>query len=67
MTPIDLVKEVKRILCDTGMTQKEVSAITGVPLPTIYKILHRKMTPRVDTVLGILDPLGYELVIRRKS
>ena len=62
-----LAKEIKEMRKAAGLTQAEVSKRAGVGLRFIRELEQGKPTVRLDKVKQVLDLLGYELCIRRKS
>jgi y4mF family transcriptional regulator len=62
-----LAKEIKEMRKAAGLTQAEVSKRAGVGLRFVRELEQGKPTVRLDKVKQVLDLLGYELCIRRKS
>ena len=62
-----LAKEIKEMRKASGLTQAEVSKRAGVGLRFVRELEQGKPTVRLDKVKQVLDLLGYELCIRRKS
>lgn len=46
-----------------GISQRELARICGLRQPAIARMESRKTTPKIDTVLKALEPLGYTLDI----
>ena len=46
-----------------GMTQRDLAEASGLKQSAIARIESRRSTPRVDTLLKLLAPLGYTLSI----
>ena len=46
-----------------GLTQRDLSAISGVKQPAIARMESLKSMPQIDTLLKVLIPLGYTLEI----
>ena len=46
-----------------GLSQRELAEATRIPASTISRIEADANVPRFDTVVALLAPLGYELVI----
>lgn len=62
-----LIKNMVNIRKDEGITQKELSDISGIPQPTIAKIEKESADPRLSTITNIIDSLGYKLAIVPKE
>ena len=46
-----------------GLTQRDLAKISGVKQPAIARIESLRSTPKLDTLLNVLIPLGYSLEI----
>lgn len=46
-----------------GLSQRELSKLSGVKQPAIARLESLKSTPQIDTLFKILSPLGYKLDI----
>ena len=46
-----------------GISQKELSALSGVKQPAIARMESLRATPQIDTLFKVLKPLGYTLAI----
>ena len=64
---MDLAKDIKEMRKAASLTQAEVSKRAGVGLRFVRELEQGKPTVRLDKVKQVLDLLGYELCIRRKS
>jgi y4mF family transcriptional regulator len=64
---MELAKEIKEMRKAAGLTQNDVSKRAGVGLRFVRELEQGKSTVRLDKVKQVLDLLGYELCIRRKS
>ena len=64
---MELATEIKTMRKAAGLTQAEVSKRAGVGLRFVRELEQGKPTVRLDKVKQVLDLLGYELCIRRKS
>lgn len=64
---MELSTEIKTMRKAAGLTQAEVSKRAGVGLRFARELEQGKPTVRLDKVKQVLDLLGYELCIRRKS
>jgi len=48
---------------EAGLTQRELSEITGMKQSAIARIEKMKVSPRVDTLLHLLNQIGYTLKV----
>ena len=48
---------------DLGLTQRELAEQCGVPQSSVARIETMKTTPKLDTLLKLMQPLGLKLVI----
>ncbi len=46
-----------------GLSQRDLSKLCGVKQPAIARLENMKASPRIETLLKILLPLGYTLSI----
>lgn len=46
-----------------GVSQRELSRISGIKQPAIARMEKMKSTPQIDTLIRVLVPLGYTLEI----
>jgi ribosome-binding protein aMBF1 (putative translation factor) len=46
-----------------GLSQRELSEISGVKQPAIARLEGMKATPQIDTLFKVLHPLGYTIEI----
>lgn len=70
MEVFDQIKEigqmVRQIRLGKNISQKKLSEMCGVPANTISMFERNKLAPSLDTLLRILDALGYKLDIAVK-
>ena len=64
---MELSKEIKEMRKAAGLTQVEVSKRAEVGLRFVREFEQGKPTVRLDKVKQVLNLLGYELCLRRKS
>lgn len=50
---------------DLGLTQRELAELCGLPQSSVARIETMKTTPKLDTFLKILRPLGLKLTISK--
>ena len=46
-----------------GLSQRELAALCGIPQSSVARIESFQTTPRLDTLLKILQPLGLRLTV----
>jgi DNA-binding XRE family transcriptional regulator len=46
-----------------GLTQRDLARLSGVRQPAIARLESMKVTPQIDTLFKILNPLGYTIQI----
>lgn len=59
----DLIGKMIELREEKGLTQRELSNITGLKQPAIARIEKMQTTPQLKTLLKFLTPLGYKLSI----
>lgn len=48
---------------EKGLTQRDLAEMSGIKQPALARIESMKTTPQINTLLKILNPLGYTLAI----
>lgn len=46
-----------------GLTQRDLARLSGVRQPAIARLESMKVTPQIDTLFKLLNPLGYTIQI----
>ncbi|MBP1629967.1 MAG: hypothetical protein H6Q15_860 [Bacteroidetes bacterium] len=64
MDIFSVIKERRDLL---GVTQQELSEISGISLKTIIQIENKKANPSFNTLSKIVDVLGMEITLRIKT
>lgn len=64
MDIFSVIKERRDLL---GVTQQELSEISGISLKTIIQIENKKANPSFNTLSKIVDVLGMEISLRIKT
>lgn len=67
---VALIGKIIEIRKAKGLSQRELAKVCGVMQPAIARMESRKSTPKIDTVIKALEPLGYTLdvvPIKRKQ
>ena len=48
---------------EKGLTQRDLARLSGVRQPAIARLESMKVTPQIDTLFKLLNPLGYTIQI----
>lgn len=59
-----IIEEFIKIREDAGLTQDELSKLSGVNKRVISKIENFEMSARIDTLVALLAPMGYTLSVQ---
>ena len=62
----ELLEEMSRLRKEKQLSQRELAQILGMKQPTLAKIEKGKNSPQLNTILNILDSLGYTIKIEEK-
>ena len=62
-TKLDIAQTIYDRRVALGMTQKQLADAAGVGIWTIGSIENRRFTPRLDTLVLVLDALGLKMEI----
>ncbi len=60
---IELIGKIIEAREEKGLSQRELSKISGVKQPAIARMESMRSTPQIDTLFKVLNPLGYKLSI----
>lgn len=60
---VAMMVEFTKARAEKGITQKELEAMSGVKQPIIARMEKGRTSPRLDTVLKLLAPLGKTLYV----
>jgi len=60
---IELIGKIVEAREEKGLSQRELSEISGVKQPAIARMESMRSTPQIDTLFKVLNPLGYTLSI----
>lgn len=52
---------------DLGITQRDLAAMCGIPQSSVARIESFQITPNLDTMLKIMQPLGLKLVVAQAN
>ena len=52
---------------DMGISQRELASICGIPQSSVARIESYKTTPKLDTLLKIMQPLGLHLTVSKET
>ncbi|MEG1892105.1 MAG: helix-turn-helix transcriptional regulator [Clostridia bacterium] len=58
-----LICELVRARQEHGLSQKKLEELSGVKQPVIARIEHGDSSPRLDTMIKVLAPLGKTLAV----
>ena len=61
----NLVCDFLKLRKDNGLTQQEFADMSGTVRETIAKIETQVMSPQINTLIKILEPLGYTIKIAK--
>lgn len=67
MTPEEIVKEVAKKRRVAGLSQQGLANAAGLKQSAIARLESGKFTPQVDTLVRVLEPLGYTIGIVPKQ
>lgn len=59
----NLICDFLRLRKDNGLTQQEFADMSGIVRETIAKIENQIISPQMNTLIKILEPLGYTIKI----
>lgn len=62
-----LLEELSRLRKDNNLSQRELANIIGMKQPMLAKIEKGKNSPQLNTLLNILDSLGYTIKYEKKQ
>ena len=60
---IELIGKIVEAREEKGLSQRDLSEISGVKQPAIARMESMRSTPQIDTLFKVLNPLGYTLSI----
>ena len=60
---IELIGKVIEARKEKGLSQRDLAELSGVKQPAIARLESMQSTPNIDTLLKILQPLGYTLTV----
>lgn len=60
---VALIGELMKARTEKGLSQKKLAELSGVKQPIIARMEYGSTSPRLDTVLKVLAPLGKTLAI----
>lgn len=52
---------------ENGLTQKQLSELCGVKQPVIARLESAVHSPQINSIIRILEPLGYTLAVIKKE
>ena len=60
---IELIGKVIEARKEKGLSQRDLAELSGVKQPAIARLESMQATPKIDTLIKILLPLGYTLSV----
>lgn len=60
---IELIGKVIEARKEKGLSQRDLAELSGVKQPAIARLESMQSIPKIDTLIRILNPLGYTLSI----
>ena len=51
----------------SGLTQKQLSALCGIKQPVIARLENAVHSPQINSIIRILKPLGYTLAVVKEE
>ncbi|MDR1046075.1 MAG: helix-turn-helix domain-containing protein [Candidatus Adiutrix sp.] len=63
----DLILEVAKAREGRGLSQRQLAEACGLPQPVIARLEKATHSPQINTLLRVLEPLGYTLAIVPKD
>lgn len=60
---LELIGKVIEARKEKGLSQRDLAELSGVKQPAIARLESMQSTPKIDTLIRILNPLGYTLSI----
>jgi len=61
-----LIRAVVKAREQNGLTQKQLSELCGVKQPIIARLERAMHSPQINSIIRILQPLGYTLAVVKK-
>ncbi len=61
----ELLKEIKKARKEKKISQRGLCAILNMQQPSLVKIENGRISPQLNTLLKILEPLGLTLIITK--
>ena len=63
MTAGEIIRKARE---SKGFTMQELADRSGTSLQTIFKIETNRMSPKMDTMLALMEAMDYEIVFKPK-
>ena len=63
----EIIFELSEARIKKGLSQRQLAALTGIPLPNIAKIEAAKIMPRLDTLMKIAVCVGVEIKMEEQE
>ena len=60
---VALMREIIAVRKEQGLSQRELGKLTGIKQPVIARIESGQSSPRIDTLVKLLAPLGKTIAV----
>lgn len=67
MTADDIYTLIRKEKEERGLTYRQIGALAGYDFRGLFRIINGQANPRFETMVDLLNALGFELVIKRKE
>jgi len=64
---VELIGKLIEAREEKGITQEKLAELSGLKQSNIARLESLSATPKIDTLIKVLDPLGYKLAIVPKE
>lgn len=64
---LELLIQIKNIREELGLSQRGLCSIIDMKQPSLVKIENGLISPQLNTILKVLDPLGYTIKLVKKD
>ena len=67
MIILEIRKQIKNIMAEEGITQRELSDMSGISFVTINSLINDRRDARLSSLEMVVEALGYEIVLIPKN
>ena len=64
---MEIRKQIKNIMAEEGITQRELSDMSGISFVTINSLINDRRDARLSSLEMVVESLGYEIVLIPKN